>query len=67
MSELTPRELEVLSALGRGMNNKAIAEAFFISEHTVKKHVGQILVKLNLQDRTQAALYAVSRGLTKRG
>ncbi len=65
MDELTPRELEVLSALARGMNNKAIAEALFISEHTVKKHVGQILEKLDLQDRTQAALYAVSRGLNK--
>lgn len=66
IDELTPRELEVLSALARGMNNKAIAEALFISEHTVKKHVGQILEKLDLQDRTQAALYAVSRGLNKR-
>jgi len=63
LNELTPRELEVLSALAKGMNNRAIAEALFISEHTVKKHIGQILEKLNLQDRTQAALYAVSKGL----
>ncbi len=63
---LTPRELEVLSALARGLNNKAISDTLFISEHTVKKHIGQILEKLNLQDRTQAALFAVSRGLNKR-
>ncbi|NMB34928.1 MAG: response regulator transcription factor [Firmicutes bacterium] len=65
VSKLTPRELEVLSALAQGMNNKTIAEALFISEHTVKKHIGQILDKLDLQDRTQAALYAVSRGLSR--
>jgi two-component system nitrate/nitrite response regulator NarL len=66
MDELTPRELEVLAALARGMNNRTIAESLFISEHTVKKHIGQILEKLNLQDRTQAALYAVSRGINSR-
>ncbi len=61
--ELTPRELEVLKALGRGLNNSSIAEELFISEHTVKKHVGAVLDKLGLKDRTQAALYAVSKGL----
>lgn len=60
---LTPREVEVLSALAQGMNNRGIAVKLFISEHTVKKHIGQILEKLDLQDRTQAALYAVSKGL----
>ncbi|MDO9536174.1 MAG: response regulator transcription factor [Bacillota bacterium] len=63
VDELTPRELEVLASLARGMNNKTIAETLFITEHTVKKHIGQILEKLELQDRTQAALYAVSKGL----
>ena len=63
LDELTPRELEVLKALGRGLNNRCIAEELFISEHTVKKHVGAILNKLALEDRTQAALYAVSKGL----
>ena len=62
LKDLTPREQEVLSALARGMNNRVIAETLFISEHTVKKHIGQILEKLDLQDRTQAALYAVSKG-----
>lgn len=65
MGRLTPREREVLSALARGLNNRDIAESLIISEHTVKKHISQILEKLNLQDRTQAALFAVSRGLNK--
>ena len=65
LGHLTPREMEVLAALARGMNNKTIAETLFISEHTVKKHIGQILEKLALHDRTQAALFAVSKGLHK--
>ena len=63
LSELTSRELDVLKALGKGLNNRALADKLFISEHTVKKHVGAILNKLCLEDRTQAALYAVSKGL----
>jgi two-component system nitrate/nitrite response regulator NarL len=55
---LSPREMEVLSCLGEGLSNKKIADKLFISENTVKKHVSQILAKLNLADRTQAALYA---------
>ena len=66
LDELTPREMEVLKALGRGLNNHGIAEELFISEHTVKKHVGSILSKLSLEDRTQAALFAVSKGLHKK-
>lgn len=56
--QLTEREGEVLRELGNGLNNRQIAEKLFITENTVKKHVGQILSKLNLNDRTQAALYA---------
>jgi len=64
MSEgLTPREKEVLIALGNGLNNQDIAASLFVSENTVKKHVSQVLAKLNLADRTQAALYAYSKGL----
>lgn len=63
LEQLTPREMDVLSALARGMSNRDIADALFITEYTVKKHVSQILDKLNLADRTQAALYAYSRGL----
>lgn len=55
---LTTREREVLKELGKGLNNRQIAGKLFITEHTVKKHVSQILAKLNLNDRTQAALYA---------
>lgn len=60
MEELTPREQEVLRELGKGMTNKQIAQKLFITEYTVKKHVSQILAKLGLADRTQAALYAIS-------
>jgi len=55
---LSPRETEVLSCLGEGLSNKKIADKLFISENTVKKHVSQILAKMNFKDRTQAALYA---------
>jgi two-component system nitrate/nitrite response regulator NarL len=58
---LTPREQEVLKALGKGMSNKEIAKALYITEYTVKKHVSQILGKLDLKDRTQAALYAKTK------
>ncbi len=54
---LTPREHEVLLSLGEGLCNKDIGKKLFISEYTVKKHVSQILAKLGLTDRTQAALY----------
>lgn len=56
--KLTEREKEVLQALGRGLSNREIAKTLFITEYTVKKHVSQILAKLNLADRTQVALYA---------
>jgi two-component system, NarL family, response regulator LiaR len=61
--ELTGRELEVLRCIARGRSNKEIGVDLGISEKTVKTHVGSILGKLGLQDRTQAALYAVKRGL----
>jgi len=63
--ELTPREIDVLIALGQGLCNKDIAKKLYITEYTVKKHVSQILAKLELTDRTQAALYAHSKGLVK--
>lgn len=61
LEELTDREQEVLISLGEGLSNKEIADKLFISIYTVKKHVSQILAKLNLADRTQAALYIQSR------
>ncbi len=57
---LTPREKEVLELIAKGMNNREIAEALFISERTVKNHVNSILSRLNLRDRTQAAILANS-------
>ncbi|MBY9077493.1 response regulator transcription factor [Paenibacillus sp. HN-1] len=63
--ELTPKEREVLIELGQGACNREIASRLFISEFTVKKHVSQILAKLQVADRTQAALYANAVGLTK--
>ena len=60
---LTARELEVLRHLARGMSNKEIAGALVLSEKTVKTHVSNILGKLQLADRTQAALFAVREGL----
>jgi DNA-binding CsgD family transcriptional regulator len=60
---LTPREQEILRCLGRGMSNKEIGVELFISEKTAKTHVSNILGKLGLQDRTQAALYAVKHRL----
>jgi DNA-binding NarL/FixJ family response regulator len=56
-SELTPREQEILQVLGTGANNREIAAQLFISERTVKNHVTNILSRLGLRDRTQAALY----------
>lgn len=61
--DLTPRELEVLSLIAQGKSNREIAMALSISEKTVKTHVGNILSKLHLSDRTQAAIYAHKHGL----
>ena len=60
---LTPREREVLGLIGAGRSNKLIARELGISEKTVKAHVGQVLSKLGVSDRTQAALYAERAGL----
>lgn len=61
--ELTKREKEVLKEIAKGKSNKEIAASLFITEKTVKTHVSNILSKLELSDRTQAALYAVKNGL----
>jgi NarL family two-component system response regulator LiaR len=63
LSELTSREMEVLIQIGRGLSNKEIASELSISQMTVKTHVSNILSKLNLADRTQAAILSIRQGL----
>jgi NarL family two-component system response regulator LiaR len=65
-NELTNREMEVLKLIANGLNNNKIAEQLFITEHTVKGHVSNILSKLHLSDRTQAAVYAWQKGVVHR-
>jgi ATP/maltotriose-dependent transcriptional regulator MalT len=62
---LTPRELEVLALVAEGETNKAIAAALVISEHTVARHVQNMLVKLGFSSRTGLATFAVEQGLTR--
>lgn len=63
IEELTKRELDVLKEIAKGKSNKEIASSLFITEKTVKTHVSNLLAKLELADRTQAALYAVKNQL----
>jgi NarL family two-component system response regulator LiaR len=63
LDELTPRETEVLQLIAQGMSNREIAHDLTISEKTVKTHVSNILSKLHLADRTQAAIYAHRHGV----
>jgi DNA-binding NarL/FixJ family response regulator len=62
-AHLTPRELDVLAGIAQGRANREIARDLGLAEKTVKTHVSAILTKLGVQDRTQAALYAVRTGL----
>jgi len=64
-SSLSPREGEVLQLVAQGATNKQIADSLFISENTVKTHLRNIMDKLHLANRSQAAAYAVKRGLVK--
>ena len=64
-AELTTRELEVLRLLGGGLSNKEIATELRLSERTARTHVSNILAKLGLRSRTQAALWAVREGLVE--
>lgn len=62
---LTPRERDVLAELTKGKSNREIASSLFVTEKTVKTHISNIFAKLAVQDRTQAALYAVKHNLTE--
>jgi len=65
LSLLTARETEVLRLIGEARSNSAIADALFISEHTVKVHVSRILEKLELHTRAEAVRFAIRHGLAK--
>ncbi|MFI1990426.1 response regulator [Actinoplanes sp. NPDC020271] len=67
LSPLTPREMEVLTLLGRGLSNAELASALTLSEATVKTHVARIFAKLDLRDRAQAVVLAYETGLVTPG
>jgi two-component system, NarL family, response regulator LiaR len=65
LGELTPRELQVIRLIVLGKSNREIAQELFISEKTVKTHIGNLLGKLNLEHRTQLAVYAIKNKLVE--
>nr|WP_281065149.1 response regulator transcription factor [Brachybacterium sacelli] len=65
IARLTEREREVLVLLGRGLSNREIGQELFISDHTVKTHVGRLLTKIDARDRVQAVILAFDNGLVE--
>ncbi|HET7559093.1 MAG TPA: response regulator transcription factor [Limnochordia bacterium] len=63
LSELTPREVDVIKLIAKGYTNQQIADELFISPHTAKNHVSNIYRKLGIDDRTRVALIAIQAGL----
>lgn len=63
LAKLTPREREVLQQIAKGLSNDEIAEALFISKHTVKNHITSIYRKMGSRNRTKVALWAIRSGL----
>jgi len=66
VENLTVRENEVLKYLGNGLTNREISERLFVSEHTIKAHLRNVLIKLNLRNRQQAAVFAAEHGLIQK-
>ena len=62
-ADLSDRELDVLKALGRGLTNSEIASSLFLSEGTVRNYISSIIGKLDVTDRTQAAVIAIRHGI----
>ncbi|MBS4456168.1 response regulator transcription factor [Tuanshanicoccus lijuaniae] len=62
-TQLSAKEIQLLSAIAHGLNNKEIAQQLFLAEGTVKNNISQLLVKLDLRDRTQLAIFAIENGL----
>jgi DNA-binding NarL/FixJ family response regulator len=65
LATLSEREHEVLEAIGQGATNAEIAQRFFLTESTVKKHVGRVMAKIGARDRVQAVIFAYDNGLVR--
>ena len=67
LSTLTPRELDILTSMARGLSNAELAQRLFLSESTIKTHVGRVLHKIQARDRVQAVVFAYETGLVEPG